>query len=59
VAYDATHRRSGRCSEKAAAEHIACNAAHDGTSGRAFLLMGHPPGTTAKTDENCCCNCAD
>jgi hypothetical protein len=57
VTYDAADRRSGGCSQKAAAEHIASDATYDGTSGGAFFLMGHP-GTTSQNDQSCCRNCA-
>ena len=38
VAYDTANRRAGRCSQEAAAHHIACDSADDGPSGSALLL---------------------
>jgi hypothetical protein len=59
VTYDAADRRSGRCSQNAAAaEDVTRDATYDGTSGGAFVLRCHP-GTTAHNDQKGCRNCAD
>jgi len=58
VTYDAADRRSGRCSQNAAAHDVTRNATYDSTSGGAFLLRCHP-GTTAQANQYRCRNCAD
>jgi hypothetical protein len=59
VTDNAADRRTGGCSQKAAAEDVTRDATYNRASGGAFLLMGHPPGATAQANQNRCRNCAD